>query len=68
MLSIMSGKLDMARFDDPRFPPFLLLSLGAPGARAGRMSDLLKITLPEGSLREVPRGTTPADIAAAIGP
>ena len=32
------------------------------------MSDLLKITLPDGSLREVPRGTTPADIAAAIGP
>jgi threonyl-tRNA synthetase len=32
------------------------------------MSDMLKITLPDGSLREVPRGTTPADIAAAIGP
>jgi threonyl-tRNA synthetase len=32
------------------------------------MTDMLKITLPDGSLREVPRGTTPADIAAAIGP
>ena len=32
------------------------------------MSDLLKITLPDGSLREVAPGTTPADIAAAIGP
>ncbi len=32
------------------------------------MSELLKITLPDGSVREVPRGTTPADIAAAIGP
>jgi len=32
------------------------------------MSALLKITLPDGSLREVPAGTTPADIAAAIGP
>jgi threonyl-tRNA synthetase len=32
------------------------------------MSDLLKITLPDGSVREVPRGSTPADIAAAIGP
>ena len=32
------------------------------------MSDLLKISLPDGSVREVPRGTTPADIAAAIGP
>jgi threonyl-tRNA synthetase len=32
------------------------------------MSDLIKITLPDGSLREVPPGTTPGDIAAAIGP
>jgi threonyl-tRNA synthetase len=32
------------------------------------MTELLKITLPDGSLREVPRGTTPAEIAAAIGP
>ncbi|MFC4293775.1 threonine--tRNA ligase [Novosphingobium tardum] len=32
------------------------------------MSELLKITLPDGSHREVPAGTTPGDIAAAIGP
>ena len=32
------------------------------------MSDVLSITLPDGSIREVPRGTTPGDIAAAIGP
>jgi threonyl-tRNA synthetase len=32
------------------------------------MSNMLKITLPDGTMREVPRGTTPADIAAAIGP
>jgi len=32
------------------------------------MTELLKITLPDGSQREVARGTTPADIAAAIGP
>ncbi len=32
------------------------------------MSELVKITLPDGSLREVTRGSTPADIAAAIGP
>ena len=32
------------------------------------MSAMLKITLPDGSLREVAPGTTPADIAAAIGP
>lgn len=32
------------------------------------MSELLKITLPDGSVREVAPGSTPADIAAAIGP
>ncbi len=32
------------------------------------MADLLSITLPDGSVREVAPGTTPADIAAAIGP
>ncbi|MBK6708690.1 MAG: threonine--tRNA ligase [Sphingomonadales bacterium] len=32
------------------------------------MSDMIRVTLPDGSLREVARGTTPADIAAAIGP
>jgi threonyl-tRNA synthetase len=32
------------------------------------MSAMLKITLPDGSVREVALGTTPADIAAAIGP
>ncbi|MEQ1510774.1 MAG: threonine--tRNA ligase [Sphingopyxis sp.] len=32
------------------------------------MSETIRITLPDGSAREVSRGTTPADIAAAIGP
>ena len=32
------------------------------------MSAMLKISLPDGSVREVAPGTTPADIAAAIGP
>jgi threonyl-tRNA synthetase len=32
------------------------------------MSDLVTVTLPDGSTREVPRGTTAGDIAAAIGP
>ena len=32
------------------------------------MSAPFKITLPDGSVREVAEGTTPADIAAAIGP
>ena len=32
------------------------------------MSAMLKISLPDGSVREIPPGGTPADIAAAIGP
>jgi threonyl-tRNA synthetase len=32
------------------------------------MSEVLKISLPDGSVREVPVGSTPADVAAAIGP
>ncbi|MBB5732147.1 threonyl-tRNA synthetase [Altererythrobacter atlanticus] len=32
------------------------------------MSEMLKISLPDGSVREMPAGTTPADVAAAIGP
>ncbi|MBW4331720.1 threonine--tRNA ligase [Stakelama sp. CBK3Z-3] len=32
------------------------------------MSEMFKITLPDGSVRQVAAGTTPADVAAAIGP
>jgi len=32
------------------------------------MTQMFKISLPDGSVREVPEGSTPADIAAAIGP
>ena len=32
------------------------------------MTQLFKISLPDGSVREVPEGATPADVAAAIGP
>ncbi|HEU5481856.1 MAG TPA: threonine--tRNA ligase [Sphingomicrobium sp.] len=32
------------------------------------MTKMLKISLPDGSVREVPEGSTPADVAAAIGP
>lgn len=32
------------------------------------MSEMIRVTLPDGSAREVARGTTPADIATAIGP
>ncbi len=32
------------------------------------MSEMFKISLPDGSVREVAPGSTPADVAAAIGP
>jgi hypothetical protein len=32
------------------------------------MSEMFKIRLPDGSVREVEPGTSPADVAAAIGP
>ncbi|URD60073.1 threonine--tRNA ligase [Sphingomonas sp. KRR8] len=32
------------------------------------MSKMFKISLPDGSVREMPEGSTPADVAAAIGP
>ncbi|MDQ2924852.1 MAG: TGS domain-containing protein, partial [Acidobacteriota bacterium] len=32
------------------------------------MNDPIKIQLPDGSIREVPRGTTPLDIANSISP
>jgi threonyl-tRNA synthetase len=32
------------------------------------MTEMFKISLPDGSVRDMPRGSTPADVAAAIGP
>ncbi len=32
------------------------------------MSEMIKISLPDGSVREMPQGSSPADVAAAIGP
>jgi threonyl-tRNA synthetase len=32
------------------------------------MTDMIKITLPDGSVRDMAMGATPADVAAAIGP
>ncbi|MFA7595062.1 MAG: threonine--tRNA ligase [Novosphingobium sp.] len=32
------------------------------------MSEVLKISLPDGSVRDMPAGSSPADVAAAIGP
>jgi threonyl-tRNA synthetase len=43
-------------------PKTAAVAIGKP------MSAMFKITLPDGSVREVARGSTPADIAAAIGP
>ena len=37
-------------------------------AKALAMSEMFKIALPDGSVREVAPGSTPADVAAAIGP
>src|SRR5687768_6261014 len=39
-----------------------------PPLHAPAMTKLFKITLPDGSAREMPEGSTPADVAAAIGP
>ena len=33
-----------------------------------RMTRMFKIALPDGSVKEMPEGSTPADVAAAIGP
>jgi len=34
----------------------------------GAMTKMFKIALPDGSVKEMPEGSTPADVAAAIGP
>jgi threonyl-tRNA synthetase len=41
-----------------------------PSARymAAGMTKMFKIALPDGSVKEMPEGSTPADVAAAIGP
>ena len=44
------------------------LPLFARPAIGATMSQMFRITLPDGSVREVAPGATPADIAAAIGP
>ena len=38
------------------------------GYMTAHMTKMFKIALPDGSVREVPEGSTPADVAAAIGP
>src|SRR3954470_5787212 len=45
------------------------MGLLSPQTGARRpMSEMFSIKLPDGSVREVERGSTPADVAAAIGP
>jgi threonyl-tRNA synthetase len=56
---------------EQRLRPFTVFRCAFPGEsflERITMSDLFKIALPDGSVREVAPGTTPADIAAAIGP
>ena len=42
--------------------------MSSSGYRAFAMTKMFKIKLPDGSVREMPAGATPADVAAAIGP
>ncbi|GMN13335.1 threonine--tRNA ligase [Altererythrobacter sp. MTPC7] len=42
--------------------------MGAANDGRNTMTQLLKISLPDGSVREMEPGSTPADVAAAIGP
>ncbi len=39
-----------------------------PRYMARAMTKMFKIALPDGSVKEMPEGSTPADVAAAIGP
>src|SRR5437764_13306897 len=41
---------------------------GAPRYMADAMTKMFRIALPDGSVKEMPEGSTPADVAAAIGP
>ncbi len=41
---------------------------GAAGAETGSAKGMIRVQLPDGSVREVARGTTPLEIATAISP
>src|SRR3954468_17693406 len=43
-------------------------TLAARGQTHPHMTKMFKIALPDGSVKEMPEGSTPADVAAAIGP
>ena len=48
--------------------PSTVEALPAPRYMPGAMTRMFKIVLPDGSVKEMPEGSTPADVAAAIGP
>ena len=52
----------------PARPDLFALAPCAPPATSGGMTEMLNIALPDGTVKEMPRGSTPADVAASIGP
>src|SRR5882757_4519067 len=52
----------------PRAPGRRLRRPPRAATCASPMTKMFKIALPDGSVREMPEGSTPADVAAAIGP
>ncbi len=57
-----------ARYFQSRLKRQGRLRRGQLAAKGVPMSEMFTITLPDGSVREMPQGSTPADVAAAIGP
>jgi threonyl-tRNA synthetase len=49
-------------------PDALVEAEAAARYMARSMTKMFKIALPDGSVKEMPEGSTPADVAAAIGP
>ncbi len=66
----VSSDLDnaFAAFLEPDRLPLYGAAFPTPSGVPTQMSEMFSIKLPDGSVREVERGTTPADVAAAIGP
>jgi len=63
----MADVIHLPVIDFPRISPQLLFP-SSPPSESLRVSDLITLTLPDGSQRQVARGTTGADVAASIGP
>src|SRR4029453_15336329 len=43
-------------------------AIARPRESRDAMTKMFKIALPDGSVKEMPEGSTPADVAAALGP